>query len=65
VQGLVNIFKHTHKEMPLKLNAYVTAGLPRVFNLVSLTKPIAAKKEIHERIYKGLCKSTHYNAENN
>jgi hypothetical protein len=50
----VTLFKHTPDEIVLKIDAFVTAGLPGVIKMSGSKRPVKIKAEIRERVLQGL-----------
>jgi hypothetical protein len=50
----IALFKHTPDEIVLKVDAYITAGLPGVLGMSNSTRPTKIKSEIRDLVLKGL-----------
>jgi hypothetical protein len=51
----IALFKHTPYEIVLKVDAYITAGLPNVLGMSNSTWPTKIKSKICNLMLKGLC----------
>jgi hypothetical protein len=53
----VTLFKHTPEEMALKIDAFITAGLPGVLSQSMQNRPTRIKTEICDLVLSGLHQS--------